>query len=191
MRFVSEFNIIPAMLKNTMRIEILGPDNLDAQLSLQERVEASLENDWFLVHRDAGDWRRILASPDYAVYGIFDGARLVASGTAHFPNGSDPRDIPEFQPVPDRELAIFQAAMVDADYRGMDLMKLLQEMRQGAAAKRKRGKIICKISAGNVRSWKVTINNGFHCVRVAPDHTGHDKMYFIKKLSLVQGFFTK
>jgi GNAT superfamily N-acetyltransferase len=179
------------MLSENMHITVLKTNDLAALLELERRVLQCMAHDYFLKHRTRADWMKILAGTDHVVYGVFDGDRLIASATVHFPNGLDGRDIPEFAPVADTELAIFQAVMVDNDYRGRGLMKILQDMRQGAAIRRKRGKIICKISAENLGSWKNAINYGFHCVRVAPDDTGHDKMYFIKKLQLRQTFFAK
>lgn len=174
-----------------MYIKILKSSDLEVMVGLQTRVLAALENDYFLKCRSVADWRMMLGSEDYVVYGIYDKDRLIASATIHFPNGVDYRDIPEFSPVPDEELAIFQAVMVDKDYRRMGLMRVLQDLRKGAAIRRKRGKIICKISADNLISCKNAINYGFHAVKVAPDDSGHNKMYFIKKLNLAQGFLTK
>jgi hypothetical protein len=179
------------MLSDEMHIEILTERDLPALLRLQAQVIENPETEYFLKRRSASDWENILASRDHVVYGIFDNERLIASATIHFPNGTDARDMPEFQPVPDTELAIFQAVMVDFENRGRGLMRVLQDMRQGAAIRRKRGKIICKISADNKCSWRNAINFGFHCVKVAADETGRDKMYFIKKLELKQTFFAK
>jgi GNAT superfamily N-acetyltransferase len=179
------------MLSKGMHIEILTARDLPALLLLQKQITDAPETRYFLKDRNDDDWARILANNDYVVYGIFDKEKLIASATIHFPNGVYKHDISEFKPVPDTEMAIFQAVMVDTDYRGMGLMRILQDMRKGAAIRRKRGKIICKISVDNKNSWKNTINYGFHCVEVAKDDTGHDKMYFIKKLKLEQTFFAK
>ena len=174
-----------------MHIETLDAFDLDALVDLQKRVISSLQEDYFLKHRTIDNWEKMLSCPDYVIYGIFKGEKLIASATIHFPNGTDDRDISEFTPVPDTELAIFQSVMVDENYRGMGLMKILQDARKNSAIKHKRGKIICKMSVNNVNSWKNAINYGFHCVRVAADDTGHDKMYFIKKLQISPGFLAK
>jgi GNAT superfamily N-acetyltransferase len=178
--------------QNNLRIARLGPGDIDSVMALQTVVLDSLGADrYFLKPRAHSDWLAILDNDDYAVFGVFNREKLIAMGTVHFPNGFDPRDIPEFTPVPDEELAVFQAVMVHSDYRGMGLMRMMQECRQAEAIRRHRYKVICKMSVRNINSWKNTLDFGFHGVRVGSDETGHEKMYFIKKLQPNQVFFAK
>jgi GNAT superfamily N-acetyltransferase len=180
------------MPKENLCFGTLGAPDIDAVIALQNKVRDALGTDsYFLLNRTYDDWYAILSSLDYVVYGVFDDAQLVASGTAHFPNGRDYRDIAEFTQVPDTDMAIFQAIMVDIEYRGMGLARRLQELREQASIKHGRTKVICKISADNFPAWKLKINSGFHCVHVASDKTGHEKMYFIKKLKPNHKFLMK
>ena len=115
-------------MKNNYNIKELNIRHLADVLKLQDEIISNLKEDekHFILKRSAEDFIKALDSKDTHMIGVFDGDKLVAQSIFEFPQNDKKRDIPEFAgEIPNDDIVIYKATIVDKNYRGQGLMSAL------------------------------------------------------------------
>lgn len=173
-------------MNEDLQLSKLSLKDLDNVIALQNKIIANLpdEQKYFTLHRSKEDFAKALSSSNLHMFGIYVGKTLVAQSILNFPEDGCPRDIPEFaKEYKNSEIAIYQAVLVDPDYRGMGLMKRMLQAREDMAAFCGKKIAICKIAAANHFSWKNALKHSMQIVSAGIDASGHEKLYLQKKLN--------
>lgn len=174
-------------MNEELQLSKLSLKDLNNVLALQEKIISALpeEQKYFTLHRSKEEFAKALSSQNLHMFGIYVGKNLVAQSILNFPEDNCLRDIPEFvKEYKNSEIAIYQAVLVDPDYRGLGLMKRMLQAREDMAVLSGKKVAICKIAAANHFSWKNAIKHGMEIVTAGVDASGHEKLYLQKKLDL-------
>lgn len=173
-------------MNEELQLSKLSLKDLDNVLALQEKIIANLpdEQKYFTIRRSREDFAKALSAPNLHMFGIYVGKKLVAQSLLNFPEDNNPRDIPEFaNQYKNSEIAIYQAVLVDPDYRGLGLMKRMLQAREDMAVLCGKKVAICKIAANNHFSWTNALKHGMQIMAAGTDASGHKKLYLQKKLN--------
>ena len=140
------------MNKNELTLKKLDITDLKSLIDLQDKIIADLKPDeqHFILHRTASDFLNALESPSMYVFGLYDNERLVSQSILSLPQNNEKREIAEFlSDIPNDELAVYKAVLVDPEYRGRGLMKRMLRIREDAAILNNRRIAITQIAADN------------------------------------------
>ena len=144
------------MKKKHLIVKKLNGTNLTDVMSLQSRIISSLKEDeqHFILHRTEKDYMKSLNGKSSHMLGVFDKDELIAQIVYRTPENNEPRDIPEYKPeIPNNNLVIYEAILVDPSYRGASLMKRMLEHIEANELENKRNHAIIQIAIDNPASW--------------------------------------
>lgn len=175
-------------MNEDLQISRLGSKDLDNILALQNKIISNLssEQKHFTINRSKEDFAKVLASQNMHMYGIYVGKTLVAQSILNFPQNNEARDMPEFgKEYQNSDIAIYQAILVDPDYRGQGLMMRMLQVREDMAVMNGKKIAICKIAADNHFSWKNALKHGMQITKANIDKSGFEKLYLQKRLDCI------
>ena len=144
------------MNKKHLTVKKLNGSNLKDVMGLQDRIIAGLNPDeqHFILHRTERDYMKSLNGKTSHMLGVFDEDLLIAQIVYCLPENNEQRDMPEFKSsTPNEELVIFEAILVDPEYRGSSLMKKMLEYIEKNEIDSKRTHSIIQIAIDNPASW--------------------------------------
>ena len=114
--------------------------------------------------------------------GVFDKDELIAQIVYRTPYNNEARDISEYKPeVPNENLVIYEAILVDPSYRGGSLMKRMLEHIEEAELENQRNTAIIQIAIDNPASWINALNHGMQITKVDLDPTDGVKVLYLEK----------
>jgi len=172
-------------MNENLQITKLGIKDLGNVLALQEKVIESLSQNekYFTLKRSKEEFIKALDSDNMYMYGIYVGKSLVAQAILNFPKDNEPRELPEFaQGYKNSDIAIYQAVVVDPNYRGQGLMMRMLQAREDMSIMCGKKIAICKIAKNNQTSWKNALKHGMQITQSGIDKSGHHKLYLQKRL---------
>lgn len=172
------------MKKKHLTVKKLNGTNLEDVMSLQQRIIAGLHPDeqHFILHRTKTDYMKSLNGTSSNMLGIFDGDELIAQTIYGTPKNNEPRDMPEFKSeIPNENLVIFEAILVDPAYRGSSLMKKMLEYIETNAIDNNRTHSIIQIAVDNPASWINALHHGMSITKVDLDPADGAKVIYLEK----------
>ena len=170
-------NIIP-------EIKELNIENLSDVLQLQDKIIAGFktEEKHFILKRSVQDFIKALDSLDTHMIGIFDQGKLIAQSIFEFPQNNHHRDMEEFASnIPNNDLVIFKATLVDKDYRGQGLMQQILSYREQKALQAGKKIAISQIAIDNPSSWINALKSGMTIRKVDNDPYDNAKVLYMQK----------
>lgn len=171
-------------MNKKFQIKDLNIEHLADVIKLQDKIIAGFNDDekHFILKRSAEDFIKALDSKDTHMIGIFDGDKLIAQSIFDFPQDNQKRDMEEFAgDIPNSDLVIYKATLVDEDYRGMGLMSKLLEYREIKAKEVGRKVAINQIAIDNPASWINALKNGMSIRKVDRDPDDNVKVLYMQK----------
>lgn len=165
-------------------IKDLNIEHLADVLRLQDKIIAGFHEDekHFVLKRSVEDFMYALDSENTHMIGVFDGDKLVAQSIFEFPQDNQKRDLEEFaKDVPNSDLVIYKATLVDKDYRGLGLMSKLLEYREAKAKEAGKKVAINQIAIDNPSSWINALKNGMSIRKVDNDPVDNAKVLYLQK----------
>ena len=172
------------MSKKHLTVKKLDGSNLQDVMGLQDRIITNLSNDeqHFILHRTQTDYMKSLNGTSSNMLGVFDGNELIAQVIYCLPQNGETRDMPEFKSdIPNNELVIFEAILVDPSYRGSSLMKRMLEHIEQNAIDENRTHSIIQIAIDNPASWINALHHGMKITKVDKDPTDGVKVIYLEK----------
>lgn len=172
------------MSKKHLTVKKLNASNLQNVMSLQERIISGLHPDeqHFILHRTEADYMKSLSGTSSNMLGVFDGDNLIAQVVYGMPHNGEARDMPEFKSdIPNNELVIYEAILVDPAYRGSSLMKRMLEYIEEHALDNGRKHSIIQIAIDNPASWINALHHGMSITKVDFDPTDNVKVIYLEK----------
>ncbi len=172
------------MNNSELILKKLDITDLKSLINLQDKIISDLKPDeqHFILHRTASDFLNALESPSMCVFGLYDQARLVSQSILSLPQDHEKREISEFlSDVPNSELAVYKAVLVDPEYRGRGLMKRMLRAREDAAILNGRSVAITQIAADNPASWVNALRYGMQITKVGLDPDDHAQVIYLQK----------
>lgn len=172
------------MGKKHLTVKKLDGTNLKDVMYLQQKIIAGLHPDeqHFILHRTESDYMKSLNGTDSNMLGVFDGEELIAQTIYGTPQNNSTRDMPEFKPdIPNENLVIFEAILVDPAYRGSSLMKRMLEYIEEHAIDEKRTHSIIQIAVDNPASWINALHHGMSITKVDLDPSDGVKVIYLEK----------
>lgn len=167
-----------------LEIKQLNIEHLSAVMELQKKVIDGLQEDekHFVLTRSAQDFIKALEHENTYMLGVFDGDKLIAQSIFAYPQNGQERDIPEFaEDVPNAELVVYKAVLVDKDYRGCGLMKHMLDYIEQESKKIGKKTSIIQIAMDNPASWMSAMGNGMVICKVDHDPYDNAKVLYLKK----------
>ena len=167
-----------------LEIKQLNIEHLSAVMDLQKKVIDGLQEDekHFVLTRSAQDFIKALEHENTYMLGVFDGDKLIAQSIFAYPQNGQERDIPEFaEDVPNAELVVYKAVLVDKDYRGCGLMRHMLDYIEQESKKFGKKTSIIQIAMDNPASWMSAMNNGMIICKVDHDPYDNAKVLYLKK----------
>jgi len=167
-----------------LEIKQLNIEHLSAVMELQKKVIDGLQEDekHFVLTRSAQDFIKALDHENTYMLGVFDGDKLIAQSIFAYPQNGQERDIPEFaEDVPNAELVVYKAVLVDKDYRGCGLMKHMLDYIEQESKKLGKKTSIIQIAMDNPASWMSAMGNGMVICKVDHDPYDNAKVLYLKK----------
>ncbi len=158
--------------------------DLRSLLDLQDKIIANFkpEEQNFILHRTIDDFSNALKSDHMYVFGLYDGDRLVSQSILSLPGNKDKRDLPEFAgEYKNSEIAVYKAVLVDPEYRGHGLMKVMLRERERVAKEHGRKLAITQIAAKNPASWVNAVQYGMQIMRAAHDPEDNAEVIYLQK----------
>ena len=171
-------------MKKKLEVKELNIEHLAAVMTLQDKIIAHLHPDekHFILKRSAADFIKALDSEDTHMLGVFDGDKLIAQSMFDFPKDGNGRDYQEFaDDVPNSNLVIYKATLVDVDYRGQGLMQELLSYREAKAKAAGKTTAVSQIAADNPASWINALKNGMSIRKVDNDPEDHAEVLYMRK----------
>lgn len=138
--------------QETFNRKKLDGSNLQDVMNLQQKIISGLHPDeqHFILHRTEADYMKSLNGQSSNMLGVFDGDELIAQTVYGMPHNGEERDMPEFRPdLPNEDLVLYEAILVDPAYRGSSLMKRMLEYIEGHAIDNGRKHAIIQIAVDN------------------------------------------
>lgn len=172
------------MNKKHLTVKKLNPTNLSDVMHLQERIIAGLHPDeqHFILHRTENDYMKSLTGTSSNMLGVFDEDKLIAQIVYGLPKNGEERDMPEFKSdIPNDELVIYEAILVDPAYRGSSLMKRMLEYIENNAIDEGRKHSIIQIAVDNPASWINALHHGMAITKVDLDPSDGVKVIYLEK----------
>ncbi len=172
------------MSKKHLTLKKLNGSNLTDVMSLQDRIIANLSKDeqHFILHRTENDYMKSLNGKNSHMIGVFDDDILIAQIIYSLPKNGETRDMPEYkQDIPNNNLVIYKAILVDPEYRGSSLMKKMLEYIEENAIDKDRTTSIIQIAIDNPASWINALHHGMNITKVDNDPTDGVKVIYLEK----------
>lgn len=172
------------MSKKKLKVRKLDETNLCDVMSLQEKIISGLHPDeqHFILHRTEEDYMKSLSGGSSNMLGVFDKDKLVAQIVYGLPKNGEQRDMPEFKSdVANDELVIYEAILVDPEYRGSALMQRMLEYIEANAIDEGRKQSIIQIAVDNPASWINALHHGMSITKVDLDPTDGVKVIYLEK----------
>lgn len=172
------------VMSKKLEIKELNIEHLPDVMELQRKVIAGLQADekHFVLMRSAQDFMKALEHEHTYMLGVFDGDKLIAQSIFAYPQNGQERDLSEFaEDVPNNELVIYKAILVDKDYRGCGLMKSMLDYIEKESKKFGKKTSIIQIAIDNPASWISAMNNGMEICKVDRDPYDNAKVLYLKK----------
>lgn len=172
------------MNNNELILKKLDITDLKSLIDLQDKIVADLKPDeqHFILHRTASDFLNALESLSMYVFGLYDGEKLVSQSILSLPQNGEKREISEFlSNIPNSELAVYKAVLVDPEYRGRGLMKRMLRTREEAAILNDRRIAITQIAADNPASWVNALRYGMQITKVGFDPEDNAEVIYLQK----------
>ena len=158
--------------------------NLQDVMSLQTRIISNLHPDeqHFILHRTEKDYLKSLSGTSSNMLGVFDNDKLIAQIIYALPQNGEQRDMPEFKSdIPNNELVIYEAILVDSSYRGGSLMKKMLEYIEENLIDENRTHSIIQIAIDNPASWINALKHGMSITKVDKDPADGVKVIYLEK----------
>ena len=171
-------------MQNDLQLKKLDIKDLSNLINLQDKIIKDFHPDeqHFILHRTAEDFMKALKSETTQVFGLYDGKNLVAQSILSLPNDNQDRELGEFLPeIPNSQIAIYKAVLVDPEYRGKGLMKEMLKIRETTAIMNNRSTAITQIAADNPASWINAIRHGMEISKVDFDPEDNAKVIYLNK----------
>lgn len=162
----------------------LNDNHLQDVMALQKKIIDNLHPDerHFILQRSAEEFQQHLNGKSSGMLGVFDGDRLVAQMVYGLPRNGEKRDMPEFRPdIANDRLVIYEAVLVDPEYRGSSLMKRMLECVEELAAMNGRSHSLIQIAIDNPASWINALHHGMLITRVDRDPVDGAKVLYLEK----------
>ncbi len=172
------------MNKKHLTVKKLGINNLQNVMQLQQKIIENLHPDeqHFILHRTEEDYMKSLNSSSSNMLGVFDGDELIAQTVFAMPKNGEKRDMPEFKSdVPNEDLVLYEAILVNPQYRGSGLMKKMLDFIEAHAIDNGRKHAIIQIAIDNPASWINALHHGMSITKVDRDPTDGVKVVYLEK----------
>ena len=172
------------MEKKKLTVKKLDTKNLKDVMSLQSKIIANLKPDeqHFILHRTAEDYVKSLTGKSSNMLGVFDGEELIAQIVYCLPQNGESRDMPEFRPeMENKDLVIYEAILVNPQYRGASLMKRMLEYIENNALDEGRKHSIIQIAIDNPASWINALHHGMSITKVDNDPSDGVEVIYLEK----------
>lgn len=172
------------MNKKHLTVKKLNETNLSDVMELQERIISGLHPDeqHFILHRTEKDYLKSLSGTSSNMLGVFDEDKLIAQVVYGMPQNGETRDMPEFKSnIPNKDLVIYEAILVDPAYRGSSLMKRMLEYIEANAIDEGRKHSIIQIAVDNPASWINALHHGMSITKVDLDPSDGVKVIYLEK----------
>ena len=172
------------MQKKHLTIKKLNASNLEDVMNLQDRIISNLHPDeqHFIIHRTKSDYIKSLNGSSSHMLGIFDNDNLIAQMVYSLPQNGEQRDMPEYKSnIPNDELLIFEAILVDPAYRGSSLMKKMLEHIEEHEIDENRKYSIIQIAVDNPASWINALHHNMQITKVDLDPSDGVKVIYLEK----------
>ena len=172
------------MEKKHLTIKKLNETNLQDVMALQKTIISQLHPDeqHFILHRTEQDYLKSLNGQSSNMLGIYDNEQLIAQIVYALPKNGENRDMPEFKPnIPNKNLVIYEAILVDPQYRGGSLMKKMLDYIEGHLIDKDRTHSIIQIAMDNPASWINALKHGMFITKVDKDPTDGVKVVYLEK----------
>lgn len=172
------------MSKKHLIVKKLNGSNLKDVMGLQDRIIANLSSDeqHFILHRTEHDYMKSLNGKSSNMLGVFDEDTLIAQIVYGLPQDDEPRDMPEFKSTtPNHNLVIYEAILVDPEYRGSSLMKKMLEYIEKNEIDNNRTTSIIQIAIDNPASWINALHHGMSITKVDKDPSDGVKVIYLEK----------
>ena len=172
------------MNKKHLTVKKLDISNLPDVMNLQQKIISGLHPDeqHFILHRTEEDYLKSLNGKSSNMLGVFDGEELIAQTVYVMPHTGEPRDMPEFRPdIPNQDIVIYEAILVDPAYRGSSLMKRMLEYIENHALDNGRKHSMIQIAVDNPASWINALHHGMAITKVDYDPNDGVKVLYLEK----------
>lgn len=172
------------MNKKHLTVKKLDISNLPDVMNLQQKIISGLHPDeqHFILHRTEEDYLKSLNGKSSNMLGVFDGEELIAQTVYVMPHNGEPRDMPEFRPdIPNQDIVIYEAILVDPAYRGSSLMKRMLEYIENHALDNGRKHSMIQIAVDNPASWINALHHGMAITKVDYDPNDGVKVLYLEK----------
>ena len=172
------------MNKKHLTVKKLDMDNLQDVIKLQQKIINGLHPDeqHFILHRTKEDYIKSLNGKSSNMLGVFDQDELIAQTIFIMPQKDEARDIPEFRPdIPNEDLVLYEAILVDPAYRGSSLMKRMLEYIENHALDNGRKHSLIQIAIDNPASWINALHHGMSITKVDRDPADGVKVLYLEK----------
>lgn len=172
------------MSKKHLTVKKLDSTNLPDVLHLQQKIIEGLHPDeqHFILHRTKEEYEKVLNSKNANILGVFDGNELIAQTVFETPSNTDSRSMPEFKSnIPNENLVIFEAILVDPAYRGSSLMKKMLGFIEEKIIDKNRTHSIIQIAIDNPASWINALHHGMSITKVDLDPYDNCKVIYLEK----------
>lgn len=159
-------------------VRIVGEDEVDAVMDLQERVHQNMPDPSQLAMTDRDE---IAESTRLDVcLGVFDGNRLAAFALMVVNRDSMERNNGQKNGLPPKDCVSFDTAFVDPDYRGLGLQRCLLKAREEIAMQLGAKHALVTVSPENSFSLNNILSQGFEIIARKQLYGGLDR-YVLKK----------
>ena len=172
------------MNKKHLTVKKLGAHNLKDVMQLQQKIIDGLHPDeqHFILHRTEEDYMKSLNSDNSNMLGVFDGDELIAQTVFAMPKNGEKRDMPELKSdVPNEDLVLYEAILVNPQYRGSGLMKKMLDFIEDHAIDNGRKQAIIQIAIDNPASWINALHHGMSITKVDRDPSDGVKVVYLEK----------
>lgn len=173
-----------------LTVKKLDISNLTHVLHLQQKIINGLQDNeqHFILRRTKEDYENLLNGKNTNILGVFDDNKMIAQAVFETPSNQDTRSMPEFKSdIPNENLVIFEAILVDPDYRGSGLMKKMLDIIEKNFIDDKRTHSIIQIAIDNPASWINALHHGMSITKVDLDpYDGCKVIYLEKKINQQQ-----
>ena len=172
------------MNKKHLTVKKLNISHLQDVIKLQQKIIDGLHPDeqHFILHRTEEDYMHSLNSETSNMLGVFDGDELIAQTVFAMPKNGEKRDMPEFRPeVNNEDLVLYEAILVDPQYRGSGLMKKMLDFIEAHAIDNGRKHAIIQIAIDNPASWINALHHGMSITKVDKDPNDGVKVIYLEK----------
>lgn len=170
--------------KKHLTVKHLNAANLQDVLLLQENIIKGLHPDekHFILQRTAQDYKKALSGHSSNILGVFDKDKLIAQAVFILPKNNEKRDMAEFKPdIANEDLVLYEAILVDPEYRGSNLMKRMLDYIEAHASDKGRKHAIIQIAVDNPASWINALKYGMQITKVDLDPYDGAKVIYLEK----------